>query len=142
MARRLALAALTLSSALILFFCLVGGPIGEIAFAVLAFAFPALLIVVGAGDERGRLGSIAWPTGALLVVLEACLVGMLAFGGEIAEGPWLLGLPAATAVQLYGLILVPLAVIAVGYALTFDSFRVAEEDLERLRELAERQDQE
>lgn len=139
MTRRLALGALTLGSASILFACLVGGRLAELVFAVLAVGFPALLMAVGAADRDGRLGSIAGPIGILLVVLEACLLGMIALVGEVESAAWL-PLPAAATIQLVGLLLLPLGATALGYALTFDRFGVAEDDLERLRELAENGD--
>ena len=136
MTRRLALGALTVSSVLILLFCLVGGRSAEIGFALVALGFPSLLMALGAADRGGRLGSIAWPVGVLVLVFEACFLGMLACGGAFGSGAWLLGLPAATAIQLVGLFLVPLVLVALGYALTFDAFAVGDDDLKRLRESA------
>ena len=40
--------------------------------------------------------------------------------------------------KLYGLFLVPLVLVTLGYALTFDSFGVADDDLKRLRRLSGR----
>lgn len=137
MIRRLALGALTLGSVLVVLFCLLGGRQAELGFAVLAFAFPALLMIVGATDRRGRLGSIAWPVGALLVVLEASLLGMLALSGDPGAAARLSHPLVAVALQVVGVAGLPLALIACGYALTFDAFGVAEDDLARLRDLAE-----
>lgn len=134
--RLAALAALTLSSALILCFCLVGGEVAAVAFAAVAVVFPVLLMILGSAGPRS-LGSRAWPIGALFVIHLDCLAGMLVFVGRVEQGPWLFGLPAAVAIQLYGLLLVPLVLVALGYALTFDSFDVSDDDLDRLRELAE-----
>lgn len=135
---RAALAALTLASALIPVFCLVGGRTALVGFAILAVAFPPLLMTLGAAGERGRLGAIAWPLGLLFVALEAGLVGIIALSGRSDPESWVFGLPPATAIQLYGLFLVPLALVAIGFALTFARFDVSDADLERLRDLAKR----
>ncbi len=138
MARRYALAALTIGSVVILASSLSSGAAAEIAFVLAAAAFPALLMVVGAAGSGGRLGAAAWPIAGLLVALEACLFAMLLLRGQVEAGGWVLGLPAAAAVQIYGVLLLPQALVALGYALTFDSFGVSEPDLDRLRELARR----
>jgi len=82
--------------------------------------------------RRGGLGPLALPLIALLVFLEGCAVGMLLLRGQVLDGPWFGGLPAAAAVQLYGLWLVPLFLVALVYALTFDRFEMRQEDLDRL----------
>ena len=135
-ARRLTLAFLALAALLILLFCLAGGWGGAaIGFTALAGAFPFALMVLGA-LRGGRLGSAALPIALLLVMVELSLLGMLALRGRVLEAPWLAGLPLAAALQVYGIFLLPLAVTALGFALTFRRFGVDEEQLERLRELA------
>jgi len=57
---------------------------------------------------------------------------MLLLRGQVIDGPWFGGLPGAAAIQLYGLFLAPLLLVALTYALTFDRFGIREEDLERL----------
>ena len=135
MAQRLALALLAAAAALILVFTLRGGEPGAIGFVVLAAAFPFALMVLGA-TRRGRLGPAAAPIALALVIIELSLLGMLAFRGRVVDGPWLGGLPLAAALQIYCVFLLPLAVIALGFALTFRRFEVADKDLERLRQLA------
>ncbi len=58
---------------------------------------------------------------------------MLLLRGRVLEAPWAAGLPLAAAIQLYGMWLAPLALVALAYALTFESFALRGEDLERLR---------
>ncbi len=132
MARRIALGFLAVSSPLILLTFLVQVPAGEVLFALLATAFPVALIVLGA-HRGGRLGPLLWPLVLLLLILEACLLAMLAFRGQILDLPWVGGLPAATAVQFYGLFLLPLALVSLSYAWTFDRFGLRQEDLDDLR---------
>ena len=61
---------------------------------------------------------------------------MLALRGRVLDGPWIAGLPVALALLLYGVFLLPLVVISLGFALTFDRFDVEEAELEELRRLA------
>lgn len=114
---------------------LTGGPRAAVVFAVLAVAFPAGLMTLGA--MRGGSRAL-WPICALLVWLELGLAGMLALRGSVAAGPWILGLPAAAAILVYGYLFVPLALVALGYAWTSRSFLPSREELDRLRELARR----
>jgi hypothetical protein len=139
MAQRLALAALAVGALLILLLSFLGGAFAAIGFAVLAAAFPFALMILGVA--RQRLPGEAWgravlPIGLALVVVELSRAGMLVLRGRVLDGPWFGGLPLAAAFQIYGIFLLPLAVIALGFALTFRQFGVDERDVERLRELA------
>lgn len=130
MAKRVALIFLAAASLLILVSFSLPGRLGEVLFAVLAVAFPVALILLGA-SRKGRIGSLGAALLALLLVLEGSVLGMLVLAGRVLEGPWLGGLPLAAALQLYGMWLLPLALVALAYALTFESFTLSEEDLER-----------
>jgi len=132
MAKRAALLFLALSSPLILGAFFLGTAAGEVLFAVLAVAFPVALIVLGA-QRRGRLGRLLWPLAALLLILEACVLAMLALRGHVLDAPWLGGLPLATAVQVYGLFLLPLLLVSFAYAWTFDGRGLRQDDLDELR---------
>ncbi len=141
MARRFALAFLALSSPAILLAFVAGTPAGEVAFALLAVAFPVALIAFGAlrretphlspsGETQGPL---LWPLAALVLILESCVVAMLALRGSIQTAPWLGGLPLAAAVQVYGFFLLPLGLVSFAYAWTFERFGLRQEDLDDLR---------
>ena len=130
MVRRAALAFLGLSSPLMLVAFVVGGEVMEILFAILAAAFPVALIAIA---PHGRLGPLMWVLGGLLLVVELAVVGMLVLRGEGVDGPWFLGLPLATAIQVYGLFLLPLPLVSFAYALTFDRFGLTASDVESLR---------
>ena len=141
MARRAALAFLAAASpALLILFAVPWGP-AEVVFALLVMAYPVALIVV-AIDRDGRLAGRWLPLAVLLVFLELCTVGMLLLRGRVLDGPWLGGLPLAAAIQLYGVFLAPLLLVALAYALTFDRYELREQDLERYRRLVgEREDE-
>jgi hypothetical protein len=124
---------LGVASPLVLVLFLVPGVVAEWVFAVLVMAYPVALIVVAVA-RRGALGPLGLPLLGLLLFLQACAVGMLALRGRVLDGPWIGGLPAAAAIQLYGLFLGPLLLVALVYALTFDRFELRQEDLDRLEE--------
>ncbi len=68
---------------------------------------------------------------------------MIGFGAALAlpatEGPlstlWL-GLPARAAIVIYGVGLLPIVVLPIAYALTFETQTLSAEDVERVRALA------
>lgn len=132
MARRAALFFLACSSPALLLAFATGTPAGDVAFALLGTAFPVALIALGA-QRRGSLGPLLWPLVALLLILEAAFVVMLALRGGVLTSPWVGGLPLATAVQFYGLFLLPLVLVSLAYAWTFERFGLRQEDLDELR---------
>ena len=131
MARTAALAFLAVASPLLLVLFAVPVPGAEELFAVLVMVYPVALIVLAVA-RNGRVGVLAVPLGILLVFLVACAVAMLALRGQVLTAPWLGGLPLGAAVQLYGVWLAPLLLVALAYALTFDRFELRQEDLDRL----------
>ncbi len=132
MARRVALAFLALSSPAMLLALVAGTLAGEVIFTLLAAAFPVALSALGA-QRHGSLGPLLWPLAALLLILEAGMVAMLVLRGSILTAPWLGGLPLAMAVQVYGLFLLPLALVSLAYAWSFERFGLRREDLDELR---------
>lgn len=139
--RRLALAFLALASPAVLGACWWAGPWGEIVFALLVVAFPVALIVLGAA-QRGRLGPLRLPLVALGLILEGSLIALLLLRGRIEALPWVGGLPLVAAIQVYCMALLPLGLVALAYALTFESFTLRPEDLDRLRRSVGRPDDE
>jgi hypothetical protein len=106
---------------------------------LLALGIPvALAAIMTLGAARGRRGigplKIPFAFVALLLVIG--------FGAALAlpatEGPlsglWL-GLPARAAIVIYGVGLLPIVILPVAYALTFETQTLTAEDVERVREL-------
>lgn len=94
-------------------------------------------MVLGAarrGKPNAGLGGLAIP----FLVTFALIAGgfVLALGLPAAAEPLVLGLPRRAAIVLYGIGLLPLFVLPVAYALTFDEMTLSEEDLERVRRAA------
>ena len=110
---------------------------------LMALGVPAALVsvmVLGAA-RHGRV------PGSLLAAF-ALVGGMLAGGfalalalpggglGSVGE-PLLLGLPRRAAIIVYGIGLLPVLVLPVSYALTFEAQTLRDEDLARVREAAQ-----
>jgi hypothetical protein len=134
MAHKLSLLFLAVASPVMLALFLLPWPWAEVVFSVLVMGYPVALIVVAVG-HRGGVGPLGIPLLILLVFLEACAVGMLLLRGHVTDAPWFGGLPLAAAIQLYGVFLTPLLLVALTYALTFDRFEMKQEDLDRLEKI-------
>lgn len=119
MPRRLAAAFLATASPVVLILCFLPGAAAEWTFALLVTAFPVALVAFAVG-RRVRLGVLGIGLLGLLVLLEASVVALLLLRGRVLDGPWLDGLPAAPVVQIVGLCLIPLPLVGLLYALTFD----------------------
>ena len=78
------------------------------------------------------------PLGLLALGVVSAMLAMLVLRGRVLDGPWALGLPLATAIQLYGIGLLPLPLVCAAYVLTFDSFGLSRERLDELRDRFER----
>ncbi len=132
---RLALAALALASLATLVGLISGSEAGAVLSLLIAPVFPLTLIVLGA-SRRGELGAIALPLLVVGILLEGGLVAMLILRGRVLEAPWVAGLPLAAMIQIYVMWVVPFLIVALVYALTFESFTLSRDDLERLDEIA------
>jgi len=130
MARRSALLFLGLASPAMLVCSSAEGFVAELCFVLLVMAFPAALITLAVA-RNGKLGPLLAPLAVLTLMLEGCGVAMLLLRGQVLDGPWFGGFPVGTAIQVYGLWLGPLLLVALAYGLTFDRWELREEDLRR-----------
>jgi hypothetical protein len=107
---------------------------------LLALGIPVALgaiMILGAARGRRGIGPLKIPFAFVVVVL------VIGFGAALAlpatEGPlsplWL-GLPARAAIVIYGVGLLPIVVLPIAYALTFETQTLSAEDVERVRVLA------
>ena len=82
------------------------------------------------------IGPLKYPFAFVVAVLAIGFCAALAI--PATEGPlsklWL-GLPARAAIVIYGIGLLPIIVLPVAYALTFEAQTLNAEDVERVREL-------
>lgn len=134
MARRIALLFVAVASPLLLVLFAVPWSGAEAVFAVLVMAYPVALIALAVSRD-GRIGPLGLPLLALLILLEGCAAGMLILRGQVLTAPWVGGLPLAAAIQLYGVWLAPLLIVALAYALTFDRYELRQHDLDRFARL-------
>lgn len=137
MARKLSLVFLAIASPVMLVLFFMPWPFAEVLFTLLVMGYPVALIVVAVGRREG-VGPLGLPLLALLIFLEACAIGMLFLRGHVTDAPWFGGLPLAAGIQLYGLFLTPLLLVALTYALTFDRFELKQDDLDRLEKIGRR----
>lgn len=103
---------------------------------VMAIGTAALLVAIMAlgAVRHGRLGRLWLPFAFVFVVLAGgfCLILALPPVDPLDPALWL-GLPPRAAVVLYGIGLLPMLVVPIAYALTFDEMTLTEHDLERVR---------
>lgn len=125
--QRFALVLLGLAAPATLFAFCVATDAGPWIAAVAGTVFPIALMALGVSRVR-RL------RGPLLVLGLVLTAGLLAVMALPEGGPDVLGLPAATAILIFVLVPVPLAIVGIAYAAAFD----VEEDLERIRRFAKK----
>ena len=107
---------------------------------LLALGIPVALgaiMILGAARGRMGIGQLKYPFAFVVAVLAIGFCAALAL--PATESPisklWL-GLPARAAIVIYGIGLLPVIVLPVAYALTFETQTLSAEDVERVRELA------
>ena len=107
---------------------------------LLAVGIPVALgaiMILGAARGRLGIGPLKYPFAFVVLVLAIGFCAALAL--PATESPlsklWL-GLPARAAIVIYGIGLLPIIVLPVAYALTFETQTLSAEDVERVRELA------
>lgn len=90
-------------------------------------------MVLGAARGRAGVGRLALPFAAMFAVLLVGFGAVLLMPAETATSSLWLGLPPRAAVILYGIGVLPLFVLPIAYALTFESLTLSDADLERVR---------
>jgi hypothetical protein len=95
-------------------------------------------MILGAARGQKGIGPLKLPFLFVVAVLAIGFCAALAL--PATEGPlaelWL-GLPARAAVVIYGVGLLPIVVLPVAYALTFETQTLSAEDVERVRLMGE-----
>lgn len=129
-----------LASALLIAAAYVGALVAD---AVPAWAPWALMIgtstimlammVLGASRRGAGIGRLVVPFAAMFAVMVVGFGAALVMPSDVAGSPLWLGLPRRAAVVLYGVGVLPLFVLPIAYALTFESMTLSEADLERIR---------
>lgn len=103
-----------------------------------SFALVATIALGAARTDRphGGLQRLALPFAAVLLIILGAFAAALLL--PAAGEPLLLGLPRRAAIVLYGIGVLPVLILPIAYALTFDELTLTEDDIERVREAAER----
>lgn len=86
--------------------------------------------------RKGGVGRLKLPFAFTFLVLAGGFCAVLAMPAEAAGAPLFLGLPQRAAIVLLGIGVLPLLVLPVAYALTFDEMTLSDDDLERVRRAA------
>ena len=141
MARRYSLAALLggtlLIAAAYASTLLPGGPPAWSAWAMGIGTATVMVASMALGAARkGGVGRLKLPFAFTFLVLAGGFCAVLALPPEPVGAPLYLGLPLRAAIVLVGIGLLPLFVLPVAYALTFDEMTLSQEDLERVRAAA------
>ncbi|MEP7000333.1 MAG: hypothetical protein ABI969_07625 [bacterium] len=92
------------------------------------------LMAIGAVRHDTMPRSLVWTfLGLFVLCAGAFVVALLLPAHEGPGGPLLLGLPMRSAIVLYSVGVVPIAILPLAYALTFESSTLSEDDLVRVR---------
>ena len=91
--------------------------------------------VLGAARSRRGIGRLVVPLATMFVVLLVGFSAALVMPEELPGSPLWLGLPPRAAVILYGVGVLPLFVLPIAYAMTFETLTLDEADLERIRQM-------
>lgn len=140
MAKRISLAAifaatLSIAAAYASAF-LPGGAPGWAAWAMAAGTAVMMVAATALGAARPGLGPLRIPFALTFLILAGGFALALALPAEAPGAPLILGLPVRAAVVLLGVGLLPLLILPVAYAMTFDAMTLSDADLERVRSAA------
>lgn len=94
-------------------------------------------MALGATRGSAGIGKLKIPFAFVFVLLAAgfCLALGLPANENSTSTLWL-GLPLRAAIVIYGVGLLPIVILPVAYALTFDTQTLSQADIDRVRELA------
>jgi hypothetical protein len=92
------------------------------------------VMTLGALRPGKRMGPIVGPFALIWLILVGGFAAVLLLPPDPRGAGLLLGLPTRAAIVLYGIGLLPVLILPLVYALTFDAVTLNEADLERVRE--------
>jgi hypothetical protein len=93
-------------------------------------------MALGAVRPGKGIGRLKWAFAFVFVVLAGGFGVVMLLPPETAGSPLYLGLPLRAAIVLIGIGLLPLLVLPMAYALTFEEMTLSEDDLARVRAAA------
>ena len=90
-------------------------------------------MALGASRPARRLGPLALVFGAAFLIIAGGFAAALLLPAEAPTARLWLGLPARAAILIYGIGLLPVVLLPVAYAATFDRVTLSEQDLADFR---------
>jgi hypothetical protein len=93
-------------------------------------------MALGAVRPGKGVGNLKWAFAFVFVVLAGGFAAVMLLPAEAPGAPLYFGLPLRAAIILVGIGLLPLLVLPMAYALTFDEMTLSEDDLARVRAAA------
>lgn len=138
-ARRAALAALvagTVGIALAYASAFAPPPVAGWGPWIMAVALPVTMValmVLGVVREDRRLGRLRAPIALVLALVAGGFLLALALPADMPDTALWFGLPPRAAVILYGVGLLPLFILPLAYAFTFEALTLSEADIARVR---------
>ena len=90
-------------------------------------------MMLGAARGEAGIGKLKIPFAFVVIVLAIGFGAALTISPEAPGSRLWLGLPIRAAIVIYGIGLLPIIVLPVAYALTFETQTLSAEDLERVR---------
>ncbi|HEX2076556.1 MAG TPA: hypothetical protein VHG08_02570 [Longimicrobium sp.] len=91
---------------------------------------------LGAARRETGIGRLRVPFAIVFLILAGGFAAVLAMPPVGPDPRLILGLPAGAAIVLLGIGILPLLVLPVAYAMTFEEMTLSEADLARVREAA------
>lgn len=104
---------------------------------IMALALPVMMVALmafGAVRAGRTIGTLALPFAVVIVLMAGGFLAALALPPDRANGVYWLGLPRRAAIIVYGVGLLPMFVLPLVYAFTFDALTLGDADLARIRE--------
>ena len=93
----------------------------------------ASVMALGASRHGRPLGALGWVFAATFLLVAGGFSLALGLPADIASEPIWLGLPRRAAILVYGIGLLPVFLLPIAYALTFDRMTLSEADLSAFR---------
>ena len=113
-----------------------GGTVARWGPMLMAVSLPVCMFAVmtfGAVREGRKVGALALPFAIVFLLVTGGFIAALLLPPDTVNGVYWLGLPRRAAVIVYGVGLLPLFVLPIAYALTFDALTLSDEDIARVR---------
>jgi hypothetical protein len=107
------------------------------AFIIGVASLLVAFMILGAITPGRRQGALLLVFAATWLIVAVGFLVVLKLPPETDAAKLLAGLPLPAAIVIYGVGLLPALILPIAYAMTFDTVTLREEDIERVRALAQ-----